>query len=475
MKKVISFVFAAALAVPSVLAYLTPEDARRMAEDGDTAGAIEVLKEFLENEPKNAEGRLLLGQLAWATGQDALAESTLEVARRQGNRDALLQLASMAMDTYRFDRAEELLDSYTRTNAGKRGRKAAPVDERAALLRQRLERLRGLMARVEKIAVIDSINVDADAFLSAYRLSAESGRIGFTSELSGKPESESDGCTYFIPQSGRQKIWAAESDGENGGEPRITLFQADAFSGGEWDKAMPLDPMGEEEGDVSYPFMLPDGITLYYAFDGESSLGGYDIYMARRTEDGFLEPVNLGMPYNSPFNDYMMAIDEFTGVGWFASDRNRIPGKVTVYLFVPSEMRVNVDADDPDLRARALLSPISVTVDEDNDYLHLLEAVRRMAKTADSESSGIRIYIPGRGLVTSYSQLPDNAARHAARLYTEAQKDYAAEEARLRAMRLEYARGNESSASAIRELEESLDTRRVHLTTLLNKVVRASE
>ncbi len=461
MKKILISIFAATLIVPSAMAYLTPEDARRMAEDGDTAGAIETLKEFLGYEPKNAEGRLLLGELAWATGQDSLAEAVLDEARRQGSRDALLKLAEMAIDTYRFDRAEELLDSYVRTNAGKRRRKAAPVDEDAARLRERLQRLQGLMERVERIAVIDSVNVDAGRFLSAYRLSPESGKVAPVSDMPpglGKIE----GATFFLPQSGRQVIWSGKN--ADGG---YSLRQADALTGGEWESPVDIDPMAGEDGDVNYPFLLPDG---------ESSIGGYDIYMARRNADnGFLEPVNLGMPYNSPFNDYMMAIDEYTGVGWFASDRNRIPGKVTVYVFVPSEMRVNVDADDPALRARALLSPIAATQEEGVDYSHLLEAVRRAGAESSAAAREISLYIPGRGLVTSLSQLKTDAGRHAAKVYAQACGEYAAEVARLDAMRVEYGRGNESLAPSIRSAEESLDTRRHHLTSLLNKVIQAEK
>ena len=266
-------------------------------------------------------------------------------------------------------------------------------------------------------------------------------------------------------------IWSGKN--ADGG---YSLRQADALTGGEWESPVDIDPMAGENGDVNYPFLLPDGITLYYASDGESSIGGYDIYMARRNADnGFLEPVNLGMPYNSPFNDYMMAIDEYTGVGWFASDRNRIPGKVTVYVFVPSEMRVNVDADDPALRARALLSPIAATQEEGVDYSSLLDAVRRAGAESSAAAREISLYIPGRGLVTSLSQLKTDAGRHAAKVYAQACGEYDAEVARLDAMRVEYGRGNESLAAAIRSAEESLDTRRQHLTSLLNKVIQAEK
>ena len=106
---------------------------------------------------------------------------------------------------------------------------------------------------------------------------------------------------------------------------------------------------------------MPDGVTLYFANNGENSLGGYDIFMTRRSDgDGegkeYFQPQNVGMPYNSPFNDFMMAIDEASGLGWWATDRNQIPGKVTVYVFIPSQMRVNVE---PDIRISPTL-PVSV-------------------------------------------------------------------------------------------------------------------
>lgn len=43
-----------------------------------------------------------------------------------------------------------------------------------------------------------------------------------------------------------------------------------------WSEPEPLTSLNEQ-GNVNYPFLMSDGITLYYASDGEGSLGGYDI------------------------------------------------------------------------------------------------------------------------------------------------------------------------------------------------------
>ena len=49
---------------------------------------------------------------------------------------------------------------------------------------------------------------------------------------------------------------------------------------------------------------MADGVTIYYASDGEG-LGGYDIFVTRynTNTDTYLVPENVGMPFNSPYND----------------------------------------------------------------------------------------------------------------------------------------------------------------------------
>ena len=70
------------------------------------------------------------------------------------------------------------------------------------------------------------------------------------------------------------------------------------------EKATGLEEVGT---DLNYPSMNSDGITLYFAAKGEASLGGYDIFITRYdAEDGsYLKPDNMGLPFNSPFNEYM--------------------------------------------------------------------------------------------------------------------------------------------------------------------------
>jgi outer membrane protein OmpA-like peptidoglycan-associated protein len=82
------------------------------------------------------------------------------------------------------------------------------------------------------------------------------------------------------------------------------------------------------EGDEMSPFIHFDGKTLYFASDGRTGMGGFDIYLTRMNEDStWTEPQNLGYPINT-WNDEMGLIIESGGKkAYFSSVRNKANGK----------------------------------------------------------------------------------------------------------------------------------------------------
>ena len=115
--------------------------------------------------------------------------------------------------------------------------------------------------------------------------------------------------------------------------------------------------------------MLADGVTLYFASDGEGSIGGYDLFVTRLdTETGrFLRPDHLAMPFNSTANDYMLAINEVANLGWFASDRNQPEGYVCVYVFVPNPDNETYEANDFDeLLSYSKIASLAATQTDEN-------------------------------------------------------------------------------------------------------------
>jgi hypothetical protein len=116
----------------------------------------------------------------------------------------------------------------------------------------------------------------------------------------------------------------------------------------EWSTAVSASPIINTKANENYPFLLLDGISLIYASDGEHSLGGYDIFLTKYSSSSkdFLTPENVGFPFNSPANDYMMVIDELHKTGWFATDRNQTTGKVAIYKFEYNDPKVYYKTED---------------------------------------------------------------------------------------------------------------------------------
>ncbi len=168
------------------------------------------------------------------------------------------------MNHYQFDEAEELLNQ----DIKKLKRKRQPTDVEEGKL-QEIARLRSMMRATERVTVIDSLVVDKNTFLNHIKLSPESGEISPYSTFFHR--TDENGCTVYLSELGN-KIYFAQPD-EN---KYLRLFTSDLV-GGQWTAPHKLDELDGDDAQ-NYPFMLSDGITLYYAAQGEESIGGYDIF-----------------------------------------------------------------------------------------------------------------------------------------------------------------------------------------------------
>lgn len=221
--------------------------------------------------------------------------------------------------------------------------------------------------------------------------------------------------------------------------------------------------------------MMSDGITLYYAATGDNSLGGYDIFLTRRSDDGFLQPQNIGMPYNSPDNDYMLVIDEATGAGWFASDRTHIPGKVTIYTFIPSPSRVNYDTDDPELANRARISSIADTKTSNPAVSEIARQISSLDEGGRKNRRSRMTFSMSMGNGDVYTSLDDfkniQARKEMAVLLKE-QAELKRQEERLDELRKRYREGDRTAAADILDTEAAVEYTRELIADRRNKVIR---
>ena len=210
----------------------------------------------------------------------------------------------------------------------------------------------------QQIIFIDSIVVDKHSLLSAIRINPETGKLT-TYDTFFNSEENPDGYV-FLNEIGNKCYFSNEDDNSH-----MQLYTSDKL-GSEWSTPTLIKGISDGITDANYPFMMTDGTTFYFAAKGKESIGGYDIFVTRYdSEDGkFLKPENIGMPFNSEANDYMYVVDELSRIGYFATDRRQLQGKICVYTFIPPTSRKTYNLDsysDQQLRDFASISRIANT------------------------------------------------------------------------------------------------------------------
>ena len=412
--------------------------------------------------PTNVTANLRAGQAMYSVGNITRARQYLS----RGGNDAQAWLALLDLEGYDFDGATARAEKYLAS----KHEAASEADALARKVLEQAETGRNMLDRVEKVIVIDSIVVDKPAFFKAFKISAPTGRITDTSHLPSAIRTAGPTSVY-VSESGERMLWSRKD-----ASGKMEIVESNHLADGSWEKPHAVGDHLQLGGDANYPFLLSDGMTLYYASNGDGSLGGYDIYVTRNDGDRYLNPQNIGMPYNSPMDDYLLAIDDATGVGWWATDRNRIPGMVTVYVFVPQELRDNYPVDGtPDLIDRARITSIASTHREGESYKKYLDAVRAIDEASEhgGEQGDFRFALPDGRVITDASQLTEPEARELLGEYLNQLGEFNDLKEELLSLRARYAKGDTSLAFQILEAEENIEQMRTQLSHMVNDVVKS--
>ena len=187
-----------------------------------------------------------------------------------------------------------------------------------------LKLYKSMIPSTAKLMFVDSVVVDKVNFLSHIPLNSEAGKISMRDSIHSQ----------YLNEFGDRWIFA------HGNTTSSALYSADKV-GGKWSSPTPIFQKIEGINQANYPFLMADGVTIYFGAKGENSMGGYDIFMSTFDLDNgvYYTPENIGLPYNSTANDYLLAIDDVDHLGWLVTDRRQPEGKVCIYTFVPTDSR----------------------------------------------------------------------------------------------------------------------------------------
>ncbi|WP_448519008.1 OmpA family protein [Rhodoflexus sp.] len=138
---------------------------------------------------------------------------------------------------------------------------------------------------------------------------------------------------------GRTLYFVSDRPGGIGGHD---IWVTHRHENGSWGEAFNLGPQINTRGDEVAPFIHVNGQTLFFASDGYLGYGGYDLYKAERMAEGWSKPTNLGYPINDHRNQMGLFITADGKKGYYSHEENIGNQLISsrIYMFeLPEELR----------------------------------------------------------------------------------------------------------------------------------------
>jgi OOP family OmpA-OmpF porin len=152
-----------------------------------------------------------------------------------------------------------------------------------------------------------------------------------SSEWESQPSLSADGRTlYFVSDRrggyGRRDIWMSTMNGV-----------------GVWSKARNIGKPVNTVYDEYSPFIHANNKTLYFASNGLTGFGGYDLFYAEKDSAKWSEPVNVGAPINNHEDQFSLFITADGKKGYYSHEELIDGGKSVskiIEIEIPEENRI---------------------------------------------------------------------------------------------------------------------------------------
>lgn len=323
-----------------------------------------------------------------------------------------------------------------------------------------------LLPATARLMFIDSVVVDIDNIYDGINIASSCGELKAEKKDSHIDYSYTNdfGTLRYLSiadKDGIHHLYSQQRLGRNWTEPKEVTIEGDMT-------------------DIICPYLMPDGVTLYFAARGEEdNVGGHDLYYTVYDSDSrtFYRPQSLGLPYNSMSEDLCCIIDDINNLGHLATTRRQPDGKVCIYTFIPTESRETYDADmaTEQLASFAALNSIKDTHTDKQVLADALNRFKNIRDAASGDNSRDFTFVVNEK--KTYHRLsdfrsPSNAERY--QTYANRLAELKQTEEMLSEMRTAYHNGDKSKSKSILSLESEVMKERKALADL-EKQIRNAE
>ena len=434
----------------------TLQQGRNYFLQGDYEKAKPIMLKYLKQKPDDASRNYWYGICCMETGEKDKAIPYLEKAAAKKIFKAYRALGEYYLEREDYQPAINNLEAFVKGISADKELHDAALEDSLTRATDSLKVLFRMLRNTSRICFIDSFLVSKDDLFSTYVIGESTGSF-YSSSAFFDDDSEGE---VFMPETGQNILYSRMTS-----QGLFRLFSK-YKSFDRWTDETPINGL-DTDGDLRYPFLQNDGITIYYAATGSESMGGLDIFVSRYNSatGKYLKPENIGMPFNSEANDSLYVVDEDNNLGWFATDRRQPEGMVCVYVFIPSERYQKYNYENGDTLAIHRAARLTSISDTQSDLNAVRAARQRLTllryELSEKTEQGSFTYIIDD--VTTYHNLDDFKCPDAAKLYqrwTELKHQYDTDLAKLNKQRDDYANASrqekENMTKQMLEFEEKV-------------------
>jgi hypothetical protein len=195
-----------------------------------------------------------------------------------------------------------------------------------------------LLSTITDLEVLTKKSLNEADYFRSYDMNAVGGKLLVKPDKykTNVDKKKKDKGVLYSTKTGERVYFGSYGENSLNGKD---IYYKERIAGGEFGKPVLVEGINTEF-DEDYPFMHPDGRTLYFASKGHNSMGGYDIFVSTFNEStqSWTTPKNLEFPINSPDDDYLYVTDESGKFAFFSTGRYSLPGKIDV-LKIKTERR----------------------------------------------------------------------------------------------------------------------------------------
>jgi hypothetical protein len=226
---------------------------------------------------------------------------------------------------YRFD---EAIAQY---NIFKQKKSKSSTKLEVDLQIKQCENGKNLLRNITDLTVIEKKELNSAEYFRAYDLNKIAAKLVVKPDELKTPidKKKNDQSTVIIRQTSQEIYYSSYGSDDNNGRDIYKITKLSNFT---WGKPVNLGPNINTIYDEDFPYITPNGKTLYFCSKGHNSMGGYDIFKSELNPSGeWNKPQNLDFAINTPDDDIQYVTDPQSDFAYFSSKRNSADGKIIVF------------------------------------------------------------------------------------------------------------------------------------------------